>query len=296
MPPLPQRRTPDRRRLLRASVLRAERTSTHFVTLTVGGEDLADFAPLGFDQWCRLFFPREGQRGLRLPTASSTRWLAQHMLMSTASRPWVRNYTIRAARPGEVDIEFAVHGDGGPASKFAENARPGDEVGILDEGVTYLPPEGVTQLLLADESAIPAALAILESSPGLRATVLLEVGARDDVQAVDVPLGAEVQWLVREDGRIAGAARARRPRPARSFRSAGIHVGRRGKRARHRCTAVPHAGARGAEADDRVPGVLEARSRRAGVNTLRTGVRRRPRAVLPAAAGTVSGRRRPRIR
>ncbi|MBB1159230.1 siderophore-interacting protein [Amycolatopsis dendrobii] len=204
MPTLPQRRTPDRRRLLRASVLRAERTSTHFVTLTVGGEDLADFAPLGFDQWCRLFFPREGQRGLRLPTASSTRWLAQHMLMSTASRPWVRNYTIRAARPGEVDIEFAVHGDGGPASKFAENARPGDEVGILDEGVTYLPPEGVTQLLLADESAIPAALAILESSPGLRATVLLEVGARDDVQAVDVPLGAEVQWLVREDGRLPG--------------------------------------------------------------------------------------------
>ncbi|WP_134731344.1 siderophore-interacting protein [Amycolatopsis nivea] len=204
MPTLPQRRTPDSRRLLRASVLRAERTSTHFVTLTVGGEDLEDFAPLGFDQWCRLFFPREGQRRLRLPTASSNRWLAQHMLMSAASRPWVRNYTIRAARPGEVDIEFAVHGDGGPASQFAENARPGDEVGILDEGITYLPPEGVTQLLLADESAIPAALAILESSPGLRATVLLEVGARDDIQTVDVPLGAEVQWLVREDDRLPG--------------------------------------------------------------------------------------------
>ncbi|WP_116206051.1 siderophore-interacting protein [Amycolatopsis circi] len=204
MPTLPQRRTPDSRRLLRTSVLRAERTSTHFVTLTVCGEDLEDFAPLGFDQWCRLFFPREGQRELRLPTASGTRWLAQHLLMSTASRPWVRNYTIRATRPGEIDIEFAVHGDGGPASRFAENARPGDEIGILDEGITYLPPESGTQLLLVDESAIPAVLAILESSPGLRATVLLEVGARDDIHTVDVPLGADVQWLVREDDRLPG--------------------------------------------------------------------------------------------
>ncbi|WP_037365238.1 siderophore-interacting protein [Amycolatopsis orientalis] len=204
MPTLPQRRTPGSRRLLRASVLRAERTSTHFVTLTVGGEGLEDFAPLGFDQWCRLFFPREGQRELRLPTASSNRWLAQHLLMSSASRPWVRNYTVRAARPGEVDIAFAVHRDGGPASKFAENARPGDEVGILDEGITYLPPAGGHQLLLADESAVPAALAILESSPHFRGTVLLEVGARDDIQPIDAPLGADVQWLVREDDRLPG--------------------------------------------------------------------------------------------
>ncbi|WP_033293572.1 siderophore-interacting protein [Amycolatopsis jejuensis] len=205
MPTIPQRRTPDSRRLLRATVLRAERTSTHFVTLTVGGEDLTGFVPLGFDQWCRLFFPREGQRALRLPTASGSRWLAQHMLMGPATRPWVRNYTIRAWRPGEVDVEFAVHGDGGPASQFAQRAEPGDEVGILDEGITFLPNPGATQLLLADESAIPAALAILDSSPAdLRATVLLEVGAQDDVRAVDAPLGADVHWLVRKDDRLPG--------------------------------------------------------------------------------------------
>ncbi|GAA3579573.1 siderophore-interacting protein [Amycolatopsis ultiminotia] len=207
MPTIPQRRAPVARRLLRAPVVRSERTSAHFVTLTLGGDELADFVPLGFDQCCRLFFPREGQAELRLPTASNTRWFAQYLLMSTQSRPWVRNYTVRAFRPAaaELDIEFAVHDDGGPATRFALRAGPGDEVGILDEGITFLPPENGTQLLVADESAVPAALAVLESSPAeLRATVLLEVGAPEDVHPVEAPAGADVRWLVREDDRRPG--------------------------------------------------------------------------------------------
>ncbi|MBB4683105.1 siderophore-interacting protein [Amycolatopsis jiangsuensis] len=207
MPTIPQRRAPAVRRLLRAPVVRTERTSEHFVTLTLGGEALAEFVPLGFDQCVRLFFPREGQSGLRLPTASSNRWFAQYLLMSQTSRPWVRNYTVRAFRPeaAELDVQFAVHEDGGPATRFALAAKAGDEVGLLDEGITFLPPDSGTQLIIADESAVPAALAVLEASPvDLKATVLLEVGAPGDIQPVAAPAGAEVRWLVREDDRLPG--------------------------------------------------------------------------------------------
>lgn len=134
--------------MLRATVSRTERTSPSFVTLTLQGSDLADFDPMGADQPCRLFFRRDGQRELAMPTASHNGWLAQFMLMRPAVRPWVRLYTVRAFRPGacEMDIEFVLHGDHGdhgdqgdhaddgdhgdegPASAFALRARPGDPV------------------------------------------------------------------------------------------------------------------------------------------------------------------------
>ncbi|MEK8169180.1 siderophore-interacting protein [Streptomyces sp. M19] len=106
--------------------MRSRRTSEHFVTLTLGGPEMADFHPMGYDQCVRLFFRREGQGGLRLPTASGNRWMAQCLMMNAATRPWVRNYTVRAFRPGalEIDIDFVVHGTGSPASEFAVRAAP----------------------------------------------------------------------------------------------------------------------------------------------------------------------------
>ena len=57
----------------------------------------------------RLFFPREGQTTLRMPAVSNEAWIAQPMLVPKSVRPWVRNLTIRRARPAddEIDIEFA---------------------------------------------------------------------------------------------------------------------------------------------------------------------------------------------
>ncbi|QWF78187.1 siderophore-interacting protein [Amycolatopsis sp. CA-230715] len=206
---LPKRKSPDSRRPLSARVVRTERTSEHFVTITIGGEDLADFAPMGADQWFRFFFPREGQRELRLPTSSSELgWMAQTMRMGQATRPWVRNYTVRAFRRDalELDIEFVAHGDASPGSAFATRAEPGDDVGLLDEGISYLPPEGSRQLLVADESALPAALAILDGAPAdLVAKVLLEVPSSADIRKVDAPDGVEIRWLPRDgDDRYPG--------------------------------------------------------------------------------------------
>ncbi|GAA1981126.1 siderophore-interacting protein [Amycolatopsis minnesotensis] len=206
---LPKRKSPDTRRLLRARVVRTERTSEHFVTVTLGGEELAGFEPMGADQWFRFFFRREGQRELRLPTSSSELgWLAQSLRMSQATRPCVRNYTVRAFRREtlELDVEFVAHGDTGPGSAFATRAEPGDEVGLLDEGISYLPPEGSRQLIVADESGLPAALAILDGAPAdLVAKVLLEVPASADVRKVTAPEGVDVQWLHRDgDDRYPG--------------------------------------------------------------------------------------------
>jgi NADPH-dependent ferric siderophore reductase len=187
--------------MLRAEVVRTVRTSQSFVTLTIGGPELADFVHTGYDQCTRLFFRRDGQPGLTMPAMSSNAWIAQFMLTRTSIRPWVRNYTVRAFRPGslEMDIEFALHGAGDtPATAFATRAAVGDPVGIFDEGIGYRPTKP-TKLLVADESAVPAALAILDDSPSdLQAHVYLEVPRTEDIRELDTPDGVTVHWVARD--------------------------------------------------------------------------------------------------
>ncbi|RYJ04589.1 MAG: siderophore-interacting protein, partial [Actinomycetales bacterium] len=196
--------------MLTAEVLRVRQLSASMVGITVSGPELEHFEYQGADQCFRFFFRRPGQDVLRIPTWAHDGWIAQYMLMPASKRPYCRIYTARSFRPEshELDIEFVAHGDSSPASGWALRAEPGDQVGIFDEGVTYNPPAdnlpvgGGWQLLVGDESAMPAILSILEGSPSdLRAHVFLEVPHAEDIREVAVPDGVVLHWLPREDDR-----------------------------------------------------------------------------------------------
>ncbi|MEU6565011.1 siderophore-interacting protein [Nocardia nova] len=199
---------PEDRRILTAEVLASKRVSPNFVRVTLGGAGLAEFTPMGFDQWFRLFLPRAGE--LRLPSAASNLWYAQWLMMGKDHRPVVRNYTVREFRPAgagefgesaELDIDFAMHGEDTPACGWAANTTPGTEVGLLDEGIMYQPPQHSSWSLLAgDESALPAIAGILRSAPReLRGAAYVEITHADDVQDLGEPEGVQVNWLVRSD-------------------------------------------------------------------------------------------------
>ncbi|MFD4180551.1 siderophore-interacting protein [Rhodococcus sp. NPDC058514] len=201
---------PEHREFIRARVLGSKQISPNFVRVTVGGEELAGFTPMGFDHWFRMFFPQAGQSELRLPSATSMLWYAQFLAIPKATRPEQRNYTVRAFRRAEdslfgmdvpeLDIDFASHG-GGAASDWANSVSPGDEMALLDEGLIYNPtPEAQWQLIVGDESALPAIVGILGSAPAyLRAEVFVEIAHPDDAQDVAIPAGVNLQWLVRTD-------------------------------------------------------------------------------------------------
>nr|WP_221471466.1 siderophore-interacting protein [Amycolatopsis umgeniensis] len=176
--------------------------SPNFVSVTLGGPALKDLVVAGADQTVRLFFPREGQRRLRMPTFSNEAWMPELMLLPKSVRPWVRTLTIRRTRPvdDEVDIEFALHGDS-PMSEWVRRVGPGDPAGIFDMGTTYRPPDDVgAQLIVADESAVPAALAILDGAPeSLVAEVFLEVPTVADIRRYETSDGVRVHWLSRDD-------------------------------------------------------------------------------------------------
>jgi NADPH-dependent ferric siderophore reductase len=200
---VPKMRLPETRKMITLEVVANTRLSPSFANITLGGPELEDLKPAGFDQAVRLFFPREGQDRLRMPSFNSEAWMAEVLLMPKSRRPWVRNLTIRKARPeaGEVDIEFVLHADT-PASEWARRTRPGDPAGIFDIGVTYLPPARTSwQLLVGDESALPAIAAALEEvRPGTPAKVFIEVENADEQLPLTCAGDLEISWLHRANG------------------------------------------------------------------------------------------------
>ncbi|MDX3387160.1 siderophore-interacting protein [Streptomyces niveiscabiei] len=199
---MPKVYLPESRTMITAEVRRREFLTPGFASVTLGGPALRDLVVAGNDQAVRLFFPREGQTALRMPTVSNEAWIAQLMLLPKSVRPWVRNLTIRRARPAddEIDIEFAMHGDS-PLSSWVRRAEPGDPAGIFDIGTMYrLPEHAEGQLLVGDETALPAILSILDATPPSLATeVYLEVAVAADIRSVETPAGVRVHWFSRDD-------------------------------------------------------------------------------------------------
>ena len=185
---------------------RADRSSPNFARLTLAGLD--GLKVRGADHWCRLFFTREGQDVLALPTSTTEiGWYLQYLATPKTRRPWVRAYTLRDARPeaGEVDIDFVIHGEKngtiGPAARFALDARPGDRVGFLDRGVGFTPdhPHDWT-LLIGEETALPAIAGICRSLPDTaRGLAIIEIATADDRQEFSAPRGMEIIWLPRDE-------------------------------------------------------------------------------------------------
>lgn len=201
-----KKNAPTDRRFMMAQVARSVRVSPNFVRLTLSGlEGLED---RGADHWCRLFFSRQGQDVLALPTRTTEiGWYLQYLATPKARRPWVRAYTVRDARPdaGEVDVDFVVHGDSGgtigPAAQFALDAQPGDPVGFLDQGVAFTPdhPHDWT-LLIGDETALPAIAGIARSLPeSARGVAIIEIPTSDERQEISAPAGIETVWIPRDE-------------------------------------------------------------------------------------------------
>ncbi|WP_237405368.1 siderophore-interacting protein [Actinacidiphila reveromycinica] len=76
--------------------------SPGFASVTLGGPGVRDLAVAGGDQAVRLFFPREGQSALRMPTASSEAWMAQVLLMPRS----VRRHLVNDRGVPKRDISF----------------------------------------------------------------------------------------------------------------------------------------------------------------------------------------------
>ncbi|MEV6529051.1 siderophore-interacting protein [Streptomyces sp. NPDC051639] len=220
-------------RFFSLQVVRTRRLGPSLVRVSFAGSDLDAFASDGRDQSLSLFLPHPGQTEPAVPFELGDHWWQGWRELPEDVRAVMRSYTLRALRRDArgrttgIDIDFVLHGvepgagaPAGPASRWASRATAGDRVVLLgpavedNRAIRFRPPADTDLIVLwADETALPAASAILESLPaGTRVRAWLEVEHREDVQDLSVAADAEITWLVRDSGSpmAADAVRASR--------------------------------------------------------------------------------------
>ncbi|MDG9714049.1 siderophore-interacting protein [Streptomyces sp. DH10] len=203
-------------RFFSLQVVRTRRLGPSLVRVTFGGPDLHAFHSDGRDQSLSLFLPHPGQPEPVVPLELGDGWWQGWRELPDDVRAVMRSYTLRALRrdPDEIDIDFALHGiepgasvQAGPASRWAARAAAGDRVLLLgpavadNRAIRFRPPEDTDLVVVwGDETAVPAASAIVESLPaGTRARVWLEVPHAGDIQDLPTEADAEITWLVKEE-------------------------------------------------------------------------------------------------
>ncbi|MGJ7522558.1 siderophore-interacting protein [Variovorax sp. LT1P1] len=188
-------RTPQRvrhpLRFRELTVQAVQRVTPHLVRITLGGDALDGFASPGFDDHVKLFFPDEVTGALTLPTAGP-----EGPIWPEGRKPTMRDYTPRRfdAAAQTLEIDFALH-EAGPATRWAEQAAPGQRLGVGGPRGSFIVPTAFEwHLLIGDDTALPAiARRLAELPEGARAVVLAEVDSAAD--HVDLPTAADVQIL-----------------------------------------------------------------------------------------------------
>lgn len=156
-------------------VIGATQVTPHMRRITLGGEGLADFPEDQESAYLKLIFP--GDEG---------------------GKPLMRTYTIRHQRASEIDIDFALHDDMGPASRWAVAAVPGDHILVGGPGAKkMIQPEADWFLLAGDMTALPAISVNLAALPDdARGHVVIEIPHESDRQALVHPENMRLHWVI----------------------------------------------------------------------------------------------------
>ncbi|MGW0788108.1 siderophore-interacting protein [Streptomyces sp. NPDC002911] len=172
-------------------VVRTAMVGAGLLRVTLGGRGVEGFEAHAPDEHVKLLFP-DPDGSLRLPEPNGTmlRW----------PRPALRSrqYTVRRYDPvaGEIDIDIALH-DGGLASDWAREARPGAVMHLAGPPGGLIVPHSYDRYLLAgDLTALPAIARRLEELPrSAKGWAFVEVSDATEEIELSAPGGVEVRWL-----------------------------------------------------------------------------------------------------
>jgi NADPH-dependent ferric siderophore reductase len=164
-------------------VVSVAKVAPRLVSVRVTGPALDGFTIEAPTSHIKVFLPLPGQDAPVLPEQTPD----GPAEVPEDARPVVRTYTPRAFDPDtqQLEIQFVLHG-AGPASEWAERAKPGDKLAVAGPGGRFVLDEAAEHWwIAADESALPAVATLLEALPaGASADVHLEVADADD----EIPL------------------------------------------------------------------------------------------------------------
>jgi NADPH-dependent ferric siderophore reductase len=163
--------------------------------ITLAAESLREFTWAGTDSHVMCYFYPEGAE---LPTPLTP---ASARAGFATIRPAMRSYTVRRFDPdvGEMDIDFVLHENPGPAATWAAAAEPGDHLVLVGPSPAYEPDPSASQyVLIGDESALPAIEAILaELDARTQALVFCEVADAGEELPLASAAALDLRWVHR---------------------------------------------------------------------------------------------------
>ena len=159
------------------TVIRSQQISPNMKRITLGGSELEGFPPNQESAYLKLQVP-DGDQGSLV----------------------TRTYTVRNYREelNELDVDFVVHGDSGPASAWASRVQPGDGIVVAGPGGKKLLDFSADWFVLAgDMTALPAISVNIEQLPDhARGYAVIEILHESDIQAFHTPDAFEVHWVI----------------------------------------------------------------------------------------------------
>ena len=156
-------------------VIRSAAVTPSMLRVTLGGSGMSTFPTEQEGAYIKLMFPPESE-----------------------GKNIVRTYTVRHQRELEMDVDFVLHHDGGPAATWAQHAQPGDSILIGGPGPKKkLNPDADWYLIAGDMTALPAISVNLEQLPDQASGyAVLEVLSEADIQPLKVPANVQLIWLI----------------------------------------------------------------------------------------------------
>jgi NADPH-dependent ferric siderophore reductase len=98
----------------------------------------------------------------------------------------------------ELDVDFFLHGESGPASAWASRVQAGDTITLAGPGGKKLLDFSADWFVLAgDMTALPAISVNIEQLPDhARGYAVIEILHESDIQAFHTPDAFEVHWVI----------------------------------------------------------------------------------------------------
>ncbi|MDQ0457775.1 siderophore-interacting protein [Rhizobium paknamense] len=185
---------PDDLRILR--VARVSDLTPNMRRLVFSGENLQRYDRP--DQLhCRLIFQPRDMVKPSWPMLDDR----GHVVWPDGGAVPTRVYTIRKidGTRQEITVDFALHENPGPATRWAMDARPGDIAGILGPAADG-PKDADFHVLIGDETALPGIARILEEMPQAAiGHAIIEVANPQEELPLVHPKGVTLTWLHRQD-------------------------------------------------------------------------------------------------
>ena len=176
-------------------VLRVEQLTPRMQRIVFGGAELHGFVSAAPDDHVKLFFPNSAGEIVRPVLGPNGPEYPPGREYSP-----MRDYTPRHYdhELNELTVDFVLHGDG-PASIWAAQARPGQQIGAGGPRGSFVVADDFdTYVLVGDETALPAIGRWLEEMPeGAHVEVLAEIPQADDRQSWRSRAHFNVTWLER---------------------------------------------------------------------------------------------------